>query len=626
MSPASFARSALPLWRRLAVRLALAFALLTFLSVVIVGVLVRERQKRELEDAVGTQLLNIARVAVLLVDPAEHAELERGGRVESAAYRRLRATLAAVQREVLLTTPIRTLVAYDRPRRRARVVVTSEEGERPGEWYALASELIDPIAWSLEDGVARYTGAYRNASGTWISAVAPIVDAHGHPVALLSVDYQVDVFLDRLRELDVTVVQGSAAGAVCALLLGLVFARRLTRPISALTGAVARVAGGDLSQALPVRSRDEVGVLTGAFNEMVQGLRQRDFIRSAFGRYVSPEVARTVLESPDGLRLGGHKRQITVLMSDLRGYTRFAEHGDPAGVMEVLNDYLGRMADVVIAHGGTINEFIGDAIFAVFGAPVEHADHAERAAATALAMQAAMDALNRENAARGRPRFEMGIGLHTGEAVVGNIGSEQRTKYAVVGAAVNLAARVEGCTIGGQILVTAATVERLQDLAELAPPVSVELKGLAAPIALYELRGLAGRFAQRRPEPAGAEGVEVALPVSGSVVEDKRVRAEIFHGTARRLGPRALEAELDASLALLTNVRLRLIYPAPAGQSGDVYGKVTGTVTRGAARLTRIHLTSVDAADQAVLAGLVERDAAPADAPVVSNATEAPDE
>ena len=129
------------------------------------------------------------------------------------------------------------------------------------------------------------------------------------------------------------------------------------------------------------------------------------------------------------------------------------------------------MADIVIAHGGTINEFIGDAIFAVFGAPVEHADHAERAAATALAMQRAMDALNRANAARGRPRFEMGIGLHTGEAVVGNIGSEQRTKYAVVGAAVNLAARVEGCTVGGQILMTAATAERLSAIwPRSAPP------------------------------------------------------------------------------------------------------------------------------------------------------------
>jgi class 3 adenylate cyclase len=610
------ARPALPAWRRLAVRLALAFAALTFLSIAVVGGLVRARQKAELEDAVGTQLLNIARVAVLLVDPAQHMEVQRAQRVDTAAYQRMRAKLAAVQREVLLTTPIRTLTDFDRAGRRAKVVVTSEEAERPGGWYTLAPELIDPIAWSLEDGVARYTGAYPTGQGTWISAVAPIVDGQGKAFAILSVDYQVDVFLDRLHELDVTIARGSAAGAICALVLGLFFARGLTRPISALTGAVARVAGGDLSQSLPVRSRDEVGMLTGAFNEMVEGLRQRDFIRNAFGRYVSPEVAKTLLESPDGLRLGGEKREITVLMSDLRGYTRFAEHGDPAGVMAVLNDYLGHMADIVIAHGGTINEFIGDAIFAVFGAPVEHADHAERAAATALAMQRANDELNRANAAHGRPSFEMGIGLNTGEAVVGNIGSEQRTKYAVVGAAVNLAARVEGCTVGGQILMTAATAARLHDLAEMAPPISVELKGLAAPIPLYELRGLRGRFAQRLNDAGGDADVEIALLVTGAIIEDKRVHADAFAGTVRRLGGRVIEAVVNVELAVLTNVRLRLTYPDPARESGDVYGKVTGTVERDGVRLARIHLTSVDAMDQAILAQLRESAAPRRDAEV----------
>src|SRR5262249_56501448 len=116
-------------------------------------------------------------------------------------------------------------------------------------------------------------------------------------------------------------------------------------------------------------------------------------------------------------------------------YTQFAEQGDPAWVMETLNDYLARMTDIIIEHGGTINEFIGDAIFAVYGAPITHPDHAERAAASALAMQRAMADINQANAAQGRPRFEMGIGINTGEAVVGNIGSEQRAKYAVVGAA-----------------------------------------------------------------------------------------------------------------------------------------------------------------------------------------------
>src|SRR5205085_3009030 len=130
------------------------------------------------------------------------------------------------------------------------------------------------------------------------------------------------------------------------------------------------------------------------FNEMVEGLRQRDFIRNTFGRYVSPEVVQTRLESPEGLRFGGEKREITVLMSDLRGYTQFAEQGDPAWVMEILNDYLARMTDIIIEYGGTINEFIGDAIFAIYGAPISYSDHAERAAASALAMQCAMADIN----------------------------------------------------------------------------------------------------------------------------------------------------------------------------------------------------------------------------------------
>ena len=592
-------------WRRLAVRLAAVFVLVTLATVGVVGVLVHQRQSREVEDTVGTQLLNIARVSALLIDPAAHAEVARARRADAPAYRRVTQALAAIRDETLLTTPMRTLADYDRATRRARIVVTTADDERPGETFVVGPEAADAVAWTFEDGVARYTGIYRTRGGPRISAFAPVLDARGRTAAVLEVDYPVDFYFDRLRELDTTIALGSLAGVVLALILAVVFARRLTRPIVALTGAAGRVAGGDLSQALAVTSRDEVGQLTRAFNAMVEGLRQREVIRNAFGRYVSPEVARAVLESPGGLALGGRKREITVLMSDLRGYTRFAEHGDPAGVMEVLNDYLGRMADIVIAHGGTINEFIGDAIFAVYGAPVEHADHAERAAATALAMQRAMDALNEANVARGRPRLLMGIGINTGEAVVGNIGSEQRTKYAVVGAAVNLAARVEGCTIGGQILMTESTVRYLGPLAEVTPPIHVELKGLDAPVALYELRGLGGRWAQRR-EAAAEPGRDVSLPLVGWVVDGKQVRSESFAGRVQRLGPRFIDAEIQAPLAPLTNVRLRLTWPDLDRVSGDVWGKVTSAT----AGRVRIHLTSVDPADAAVLEGLGTADAA----------------
>jgi hypothetical protein len=152
----------------------------------------------------------------------------------------------------------------------------------------------------------------------------------------------------------------------------------------------------------------------------------------------------------------------------------------------------------------------------------------------------------------------------------------------------------------------------------------VELKGLAAPVALYELRGLRGRFAQRLAEDDGDAPVEVALPLVGAVIEDKRIHADAFRGVVRRLGRRSLEASVDAELAALTNVRLRLSYPDPTRESGDVYGKVTGVAVRGETRLTRIHLTSVDAMDQMILDQLREAAAAPGGAPAVSNPSEAP--
>jgi class 3 adenylate cyclase len=606
--PAIDAGLTLKPWQRLSVRLAALFATVTLLAVGAVGLFTYGRYQREVQDTVGTQLLNIARVTALLVDPALHADVQRTLSPGSDAYRQLQQKLAAVKTEVLLTTPIVTLSDFDATGRRARLMVVSDGAGRPGESLSIAPEVVDPLRWTLEDGVARYTPIYTNARGTWISAFAPIVDAGGRVIAVVDVDYGAEIYLDRLTELRTTLLYASGIGAVGTLILGLLFARRLTRPIRALTAGVTRVADGDLSQALPIRSQDELGRLTRAFNQMLDGLRQRDFIRSAFGRYVSPEVAQELLESPEGLRFGGEKRVITVLMSDLRGYTRFAEQGDPQRVMDVLNEYLARMTDIIIEHGGTINEFIGDAVFAVFGAPLMHADHAERAAACALAMQRAMVDLNRGHAAGGLPRFEMGIGVNTGEAVVGNIGSEQRAKYAVVGSAVNIAARVEGATVGGQVFMTAATYEGIQAVAQVGPPLAVEVKGLSEPLRLYELRGLGGRYAQRAPapEPEATAEVSVSLPLRCWVIEGKLISPKSIAGLALRLGPRELVARLDAPLATLTNVRFRLSWGEPARESEDIYGKVVADERADGDSLTRIHFTSITDADTATIATLVD--------------------
>jgi class 3 adenylate cyclase len=592
-------------WQRLSVRLACLLTAVTLLAVAAVGGFTYKRHQRELEDTVGTQLLNIARVTALAVDPSLHGQVQRSLDPKSAAYLRIKRELVTIQNEVLLTTPIYTLADLDPARRTARILVVSDGPGAPGDVYQVPPKMLDPLRWTFEDGVARYTDIYTNDRGTWITAFAPILDRMGQTAAVVMVNYPVEIYLDRLQELRRTILWASGLGALGTLILGFLFARRLTRPIRALTIGVTRVAGGDLSLSLPIRSKDEVGQLTRAFNQMLDGLRQRDFIRSAFGRYVSPEVAKALLESPGGLRFGGEKRVVTVLMSDLRGYTRFAERGDPAMVMDVLNGFLGQMTDIIIEHGGTINEFIGDAIFAVFGAPLEHADHAERAAACALAMQRAMAGINREHAAHGRPQFEMGIGVNTGEAVVGNIGSEQRAKYAIVGSAVNVAARVEGATVGGQVFITEATYDRIRDIAEVTGPIPLDAKGLSEPLALYDLRSLRGRFAQAGADDADTREIVVSLPMTCRVIDGKVIRQESIDGVVVRITRHELVARLASPLEPLTNVRLRLRYSEHGPDSEDIYGKVVRVDGDGAERLSRIHLTSTSDADALRLEGLL---------------------
>ena len=619
----------LRLWQRLSTRMVAAFVLVTVFAIGLAAVLMFrgladvpllgrlaamqdvQGVHRVLEEAISAKLLNLVRTGVLLIDAAAHAEAQHTLDQTSAAYQRVRVALVSIRKAGELTTPIYTLTDYDPATQRARVVVVSDADAslQPGTLLPLGPEAAQILGWTFEDGFARSSPIYRKWNAErrqqeqWLTAFAPIVDTTGQTIAVVTIEHQGALFSYWFDALFLAVVLACVSGGLAATAVGIWLAWRVTRPISALTSGVAHVAGGDLSLVLPVRSHDEIGRLTSAFNEMVEGLRQRDFIRNTFGRYVSPEVAKTLLESPEGLRFGGEKREVTVLMSDLRGYTQFAEQGDPAWVMEILNDYLARMTDIIIEHGGTINEFIGDAIFAVYGAPVPHRDHAERAAASALAMQRAMAELNRTNTARSRPRFEMGIGLNTGEAVVGNIGSEQRAKYAVVGAAVNLAARVEGCTVGGQIFLSPATYERIRDVVEVAPPVPVELKGIAEPILLYELHGISGRFAQRLPEMDTTldQQVDISLPVACWVVDGKVIAREASTGVVLRLGMRQLDVRFDTSLRPLTNVRLRLTYPGLGHDSGDVYGKVLGTEQQAGGSVTRIRLTSVDAMDQKII-------------------------
>ena len=215
--------------------------------------------------------------------------------------------------------------------------------------------------------------------------------------------------------------------------------------------------------------------------------RSEKFIRSTFGRYVSDEIVDNLLEEPEGLKLGGDLREVTILMSDIRQFSTICEQLPPEKVMRMLNNYLGTMSEIIIGHQGTIDEFIGDAILAIFGAPVRRDDDADRAVQCAMDMQQAMRDINRENALAALPEISMGIGVNTGAVIAGNIGSEKRSKYGVVGHHVNVTARIESETAGGDILISSSTLDKLQLAVCLGEQKEVRVKGINEIITMHQV-------------------------------------------------------------------------------------------------------------------------------------------
>lgn len=220
--------------------------------------------------------------------------------------------------------------------------------------------------------------------------------------------------------------------------------------------------------------------------------RNERFIRATFGRYLSDEIVTDILERPEGLDLGGNLREVTILMSDIRGFTTLCEQLEPSEVVRTLNRYLGTMTDIILSYQGTIDEFIGDAILAVFGAPQQREDDADRAVQCALAMQAAHAELNRRNAMDGFPALHTGIALNTGQVIAGNIGSERRSKYGFVGHAMNVTARIEEVARGGDVVIADATLQKLTGNYRVDDSRQIRAHGMDDALHIHRVLGDAG--------------------------------------------------------------------------------------------------------------------------------------
>ncbi len=261
---------------------------------------------------------------------------------------------------------------------------------------------------------------------------------------------------------------------------------QFSRPILKLLNATTEIKSGNFSFRTERQHNDELGDLTLAFNDMAEGLRKKEVIQDAFGKYVNPEIVDMILNNPDGQWFQGRAIPVTVMFTDIRGFTSLSEKTPPEQVVALLNEHFTMATEIILRHGGHIDKFIGDAILVVFGALMEYDDHAERAVRAAVSLQSA---LLKEEKTVGQ-NFRIGIGINSGNVIAGNIGSHKRMEYTVIGDTVNLASRLTGVAGPGEIIISSATYAAVSATMKAEKLESVSVKGKSEPVEIYRVNGM----------------------------------------------------------------------------------------------------------------------------------------
>ncbi len=306
--------------------------------------------------------------------------------------------------------------------------------------------------------------------GEWTTGYAPIYDENGNYVATVGAD----ISIHRFHELFGVLIQYFMIAIAISLLFALIggnwLAKQMSSSLNILLSSVKEIGSGNLDFTVSLKTRDEFEGLSNEINHMTAGLRERERLRLNFARYVSQQVMEKVLKE-ESSKLTGERRKITVLFSDIRQFTAIAESLPPEQVVSLLDEYFETMLEVIFHHEGILDKFLGDGMMVEFGAPLDDPIQEQHAVTAAIDMQKELKKLNEKWKTEGKPQMEIGIGVHTGLAIVGNIGSEKRFDYTAVGDTVNIAARLEKTTklLKKPILISETTYEAVKNLFKATP-------------------------------------------------------------------------------------------------------------------------------------------------------------
>ena len=473
-------------------KLLLSLTVLVSLTSVVAGAILYYHAREALFRALQSKVLSIAATTASSIDGDLHQQIKTRDDENLPAYQELvhqlreardanrRADTYVAYMYTMLYNPKKPgeiffgIDAEEDPAKRSHVG-DAYEG-RPGTPLIVTENQVDG-----DFSVDRW--------GTWLSANAPIKNHAGAVVAALGVDVRAEDVLERLAVIRWSLLTAVGASIALAVLLSFALAKRVSRPLLAVRNTVEQIGHGDFAARVNLQSRDEFGQVAQAINQMAIGLKEREELKGAFARYVSKDVMEDILQSGGELSLQGIRKKVTILFSDIRNFTTFAEGHSPEEVVGFLNEYFESMIDVIFRNKGTLDKFLGDGLMVLFGAPLEDAEQEINAVRAAVEMQQELRRLSRKWLRDLKAEIRVGIGIHTGQAIVGNVGSDKRMEYTAIGDTVNVASRLETSTkvVGVPILVSETTYETVRSEFPFEDRGAISVKGRNAPIAVYSI-------------------------------------------------------------------------------------------------------------------------------------------
>jgi adenylate cyclase len=442
-----------------------------------------------LYDGYRAKMLSITATAATMLDGDELARIQSRADEDTPTYSQLRETLKRVrnanQRSDTYMKRVFTVIRSKDDRNALTVAVDPEENPsiraHAGEVYRAGAQQMGGIQQPMvEDDYVT------DEFGTFLRSSAPVRDRSGRIAGAVIVEAPATWVDSKMKPILLSGIFSMLLAGVLAIPAALVISRKTSAPLIELQGAVHRIGAGDFDTPLAVRSRDEFGQVATAVNAMAKGLKERDRVKSTFAHYVSHQVMDSILSSDKAVQLSGNRRRITVLFCDIRGFSTMSEKLPPETVVRLLNDYFESMVEVVFRNNGTLDKFIGDGMMVIFGAPEDDPFQEEHALKTAIEMQQELKRL----AERWKPEglnIRSGIGINSGPAVVGNIGSSRRMDYTAIGDTVNLASRLETATkdMSVGILVSEYTYMAARGNFRFREMGSIHVKGRTDPVMTY---------------------------------------------------------------------------------------------------------------------------------------------